>query len=56
MGPSPTSFSFPFSFPSCIVPLMQRGSLPRPFRARMGGLMFALAVVVAAIWLLSRVQ
>jgi hypothetical protein len=29
---------------------------PRPFRARIGGLLFALAVVVAAIWLLSRVQ
>lgn len=29
---------------------------PRPFRARIGGLIFALAVVVAAIWLLSRVQ
>jgi hypothetical protein len=29
---------------------------PRPFRARIGGLLFALAVVVVAIWLLSRVQ
>ena len=26
---------------------MQRGSLPTPFRARMGGLVFALAVVVS---------
>ena len=34
----------------------QRGILPRPIQARIGGLIFALAVVVAAIWLLSRVQ
>ena len=27
---------------------------PRPIRARMGGLVFALVVVIAAIWLLSR--
>ena len=27
---------------------------PRPIRARMGGLVFALVVVVVAIWLLSR--
>ena len=29
---------------------------PRLFRARMGGLLFALAVVLAVIWLLGRVQ
>jgi flagellar biogenesis protein FliO len=34
----------------------QRGNYPGPFQARIGGLIFALAVVVAAIWLLSRVQ
>lgn len=28
----------------------------RPKRARIGGLIFALAVVLVAIWLLSRVQ
>jgi hypothetical protein len=28
----------------------------RPKRARIGGLVFALAVVLVAIWLLSRVQ
>ena len=35
---------------------MQGVSPRRPKRARIGGLIFALAVVVVAIWLLSRLQ
>ena len=34
----------------------QKRATPRLFRARMGGLVFALAVVLVAIWLLSRLQ
>jgi hypothetical protein len=34
----------------------RQGVAPRPFRARIGGLLFAQAVVLAAIWLLARAQ